>query len=120
MRDVHLHTHLYALGPPPSYACAGGILMCTHTLYLHLPVNFRSVVAHAPAPVPNACDFKCGFKCELGLDWVFLPVRGLIHALIQDRTWRGVGYAWRMMEDDERSAGLSGACEMMVPRVALV
>ena len=66
--------------------------MRAHTLHLHLPANFKSV-----APAPNACNFKCRFKCELGLDWVFLPVRGLIHALIQDRTWRGVGYAWRMM-----------------------
>ena len=40
---------------------------------LHLPANFKSV-----APAPNACDFKCGFKCELELDRVFLPVRGLI------------------------------------------
>ena len=71
--------------------------MCAHTLHLHLPVNFKSVVAHAPAPAPNACDFKCGFKCELGLNRVFLPVHGLICELIQDQIWRGVGYAWRMM-----------------------
>ena len=66
--------------------------MRARTLHLHLPVNFKSV-----APTPNACNFKCGFKCELGLDWVFLPVHGLIRELIQDWTWRGVGYAWRMM-----------------------
>ena len=77
------------------------------TLHPHLPANFKSVVAHTPAA--NACDFKCGFKCELGLDWVFLPVHGLIRELIQDWTWKGVGYAWRMMWMMRgRHVGLSG------------
>ena len=43
--------------------------MRARTLHLHLPVNFKSV-----APTPNACNFKCRFKCELGLNRVFLPV----------------------------------------------
>ena len=39
-----------------------------------------------------------GVSCHRhGFYRVFLPVRGLICVLIQDRTWRGVGYAWRMM-----------------------